>query len=65
EYNSDYEAKRIHTHTMNRLTLSVVPQGTFYNWMKQRGKIGGQNKVPRLSGERTYVDQVLSLVNKK
>lgn len=65
EYNSDYEAKRIHTHTMNKLTLSVVPPGTFYNWMKQRGKIGGQNKVPRLSGERTYVDQLLSLANKK
>lgn len=57
--NSDYEAKRTHTITMDRLQINVVPSGTFYKWMLSRGKVGGQNKVPRLSGERKYVEQIL------
>lgn len=59
--NSDYEAKRTHTMTMERLHLAVVPEGTFYRWMESRGKIGGQNKVPRLSGDRKYVDEILGI----
>ncbi|MDD3200581.1 MAG: GH3 auxin-responsive promoter family protein [Bacteroidales bacterium] len=57
--NSDYEAKRTHTLTMDRLTVSPVPEGTFYKWMSHRGKVGGQNKVPRLSQDRTIVDNIL------
>lgn len=60
--NSDYEAKRTHTITMDMLQISQVPQGTFLKWMQSRGKVGGQNKVPRLCGERKYVDQILDLV---
>lgn len=56
--NSDYEAKRFKNTTLMRPTLTVVPPGTFYRWMKSRGKAGGQNKVPRLFNDRTYIDQL-------
>jgi len=39
-----------------------VPPGTFYAWMKQRGKLGGQNKVPRLSNDRSFIDSLLAPV---
>jgi hypothetical protein len=35
--------------------------GTFYRWLKERGKLGGQNKVPRLSNDRKYVDDIKEL----
>jgi len=56
--NSDYEAKRANNTTLNRLTLTLVPQGTFYEWMRSRGKLGGQNKVPPLSNTREYVEEL-------
>ncbi len=59
--NSDYEAKRFKDTTLLRPTLTVLPEGTFYRWMKSRGKAGGQNKVPRLCNDRTYIDQLLAL----
>lgn len=62
-FNSDYEAKRTSAHTMDRLLLTSVPKGTFHKWMASRGKIGGQNKVPRLSSSRKYVDNILELCN--
>lgn len=65
ELNSDYEAKRRESHTMERLTLTPVPAGTFYKWMASRGKIGGQNKVPRLSSHREHVESILSLSSVK
>jgi hypothetical protein len=40
--------------------LQVLAPGTFHAWMKQRGKLGGQNKVPRLCNDRTYVDALLT-----
>jgi GH3 auxin-responsive promoter len=60
--NSDYEAKRYHGMALGPLKLRSVPPGTFHNWMKKRGKFGGQNKVPRLSNERRYVEEVLSFL---
>lgn len=59
--NSDYEAKRTESETMSRLVLTVVPAGTFYRWMESRGKIGGQNKVPRLSNTRKYVEELKNI----
>lgn len=59
--NSDYEAKRFKDTTLLRPTLTVLPEGTFYRWMKGRGKAGGQNKVPRLCNDRTYIEQLLAL----
>lgn len=60
--NSDYEAKRYHDLVLKMPIITSVPANTFYNWMKKRDKLGGQNKVPRLSNERTYVEEILSLI---
>jgi hypothetical protein len=59
--NSDYEAKRNRNITLRMPIVQAVPKGTFYNWMKQRGKLGGQNKVPRLSNDRKYIEEILEL----
>jgi hypothetical protein len=56
--NSDYEAKRYKDMTLEKPHLIVAPKGTFYQWMKRRGKIGGQNKIPRLSNDRKYLDDL-------
>jgi len=57
--NSDYEAKRFNDMILDKPILRVVPKGTFYKWLKKRGKLGGQNKVPRLSNNRVYIDDLL------
>lgn len=63
--NSDYEAKRYKGVTLDRLKLNNVQKGTFFEWMRERGKLGGQNKVPRLSNSREYVEQLLAINNTK
>ncbi len=60
--NSDYEAKRYKDIALKPPIAHFVPHGTFYEWMKRRGKLGGQNKVPRLSNDRKYVESILSLL---
>ncbi len=59
--NSDYEAKRYHNLVLKPPIIQVMKSGTFYRWMKMRNKLGGQNKVPRLSNDRKYVDEILNL----
>ena len=59
--NSDYEAKRYHNMILRKPIIKIMPKNTFYNWLKQRGKLGGQNKVPRLSNERKHIDEILSM----
>ncbi len=61
QLNSDYEAKRYKDITLQPLEIVVARQGLFNDWMKQRGKLGGQNKVPRLSNSREYVDGLLEM----
>ena len=58
--NSDYEAKRKKSITLRMPIVHSVLKGTFYKWMKKRGKLGGQNKVPRLANDRKYLDEILS-----
>ncbi len=41
--------------------LTVAKTGLFFEWMKMRGKIGGQNKIPRLANDREYLDQLIEL----
>lgn len=60
--NSDYEAKRYHDLAMLPLTIKAVPAGTFHNWLRAKGKLGGQHKVPRLANHRTYIDEILGQV---
>ena len=59
--NSDYEAKRKNNVTMVAPQVIALKKGTFYEWMRSRGKLGGQNKVPRLSGNRDYAIDILSI----
>jgi hypothetical protein len=61
QLNSDYEAKRYKDITLQPLELVVARQGLFNDWLKQRGKLGGQHKVPRLSNSREHMDQLLLL----
>ena len=57
--NSDYEAKRYKNFVLQRPIVHALPSGTYYEWLKSKGKLGGQNKVPRLSNNRKYLDEVL------
>lgn len=60
--NSDYEAKRAGDMALKPPQIHVCNQGTFYKWMKEKGKLGGQNKVPRLSNDRKIVEEILALM---
>ena len=62
EINSDYDAKRQHDLALIAPRVNSVRTGTFYEWMKRRGKLGGQNKVPRLFNTREYVDDILAML---
>jgi len=59
--NSDYEAKRYHNMTLNMPKVHNVETGLFYTWLKQKGKLGGQHKVPRLSNDRGFIEELLVL----
>ena len=61
--NSDYDAKRFKDMALHRPKVHAAPEGTFVSWMKSRGKLGGQHKVPRLANNREYVESILSMMN--
>ena len=56
--NSDYEAKRYNNMTLNPLVINVARENLFYDWLKENDKLGGQHKIPRLSNERDYLEQL-------
>lgn len=58
--NGDYAAKRHGDIAMKRPRIHNMPKGSFYNWLKQKGKLGGQNKVPRLCNDRRVLEDVLA-----
>jgi hypothetical protein len=60
--NSDYDAKRFKDLALRRPIVRRAPEGTFFNWMKEKGKLGGQHKVPRLANDREYVDAILKVM---
>lgn len=62
--NSDYEAKRHKDIALRLPIVHVLPKGTFTAWLKSKGKLGGQHKVPRLSNDRTVLEEILFLNNK-
>ncbi len=47
---------------LRRPKVHNAPPDTFYKWLKQRGKLGGQHKVPRLANDRQYVDEILTIL---
>jgi hypothetical protein len=61
--NSDYEAKRYKNITLDIPLIRSLTRGVFHRLLKSKGKLGGQNKVPRLSNDRRYVDELLKLDN--
>ncbi|MFI5151084.1 MAG: GH3 auxin-responsive promoter family protein [Bacteroidia bacterium] len=58
--NSDYEAKRYNNYALRTPIVHFMPPGCFYEWLKSKGKLGGQNKVPRLCNERRYLEEILN-----
>lgn len=61
EINSDYEAKRYKDITLQHLEIVEARPNLFNDWLKLRGKLGGQHKVPRLSNSRETIEQLLAL----
>ena len=61
DVNSDYQAKRFNNTTLNMPKVHVARQRLFYDWLKQKNKLGGQHKVPRLSNKRDFIEQLLQL----
>lgn len=61
EINSDYEAKRYKDITLQKLEIIPARKGLFNDWLKMKGKLGGQHKVPRLSNSRNYIDEIISM----
>ena len=61
--NSDYEAKRYKDINLVKPVVRSAPAGTFHNWMKAKNKLGGQNKVPRLSNTREYIEELYKYCN--
>ena len=61
EINSDYEAKRFHDITLQRLEIIKARPNLFNDWLKSKGKLGGQHKVPRLSNDRKNIEELLKM----
>ena len=61
ELNSDYEAKRFHNITLQHLEIIVARPDLFNDWLKMKGKLGGQHKIPRLSNSRKVIEEMLEL----
>ncbi len=61
EVNSDYEAKRFHDVTLQHLEIIKGRPGIFNDWLKAKGKLGGQHKIPRLSNSRKTLEEILAL----
>jgi len=61
--NSDYEAKRYKDIALRMPIVRALPNGTFNEWLRSRGKLGGQHKVPRLSNERKILEEIVAFTN--
>ncbi|HMI79695.1 MAG TPA: GH3 auxin-responsive promoter family protein [Ferruginibacter sp.] len=59
--NSDYEAKRHKNIALRMPVVHILPKGTFTEWLRSKGRLGGQHKVPRLSNERTMLEEILKI----
>jgi hypothetical protein len=59
--NSDYEAKRYKDIALRLPVVRALKKGVFSEWLRSKGKLGGQHKVPRLSNERNFLEEILSI----
>jgi hypothetical protein len=64
EINTDYAAKRYKNMALRFPVFHIAPKGFFYQWLKSKGKLGGQNKVPRLSNDRSLLEDLLELLSR-
>lgn len=62
--NSDYEAKRYKNITLRMPIVHSMKKGVFFEWLSEKGKVGGQNKVPRLANNRQYLEELLRIEKK-
>jgi len=62
--NSDYQAKRFKDMALHLPVIRKIPAGTFHNWLRAKGRYGGQNKIPRLANERKYVEEIIDFISK-
>ncbi len=62
EINSDYEAKRYGNYILQRPLIRVLPKDSFYTWMKHKGKLGAQQKIPRLQNDRKQLEEIVQVV---
>jgi len=63
--NSDYEAKRSYNLSLQQPIVKILGKGTFYNFQRSLNRLGGQNKIPRLSNNRDYVEKILNFLDNK
>lgn len=63
--NSDYEAKRFNNYVLHFPKLVVAERGIFFSWLEGKNKVGGQNKVPRLSNERKYIEEIKKVISEQ
>lgn len=63
QINSDYEAKRHKSMALEELKIVPLPTNTFHEWLRSKGKYGGQHKIPRLANNRQYVDDILRFLS--
>lgn len=61
--NSDYEAKRYKNLSLDFPKYTILENGAFYKWLRNKGKLGGQHKIPRLANHREYIDELLAIKN--
>ncbi len=64
ELNSDYDAKRYKEISLMEPEIILAKPGVFYNWLKTKGKLGGQHKIPRLNNDRTHMEELLAINQK-
>lgn len=65
QINSDYEAKRHKDIALRMPLVHIMPKNGFKSWLKDKGKLGGQHKIPRLSNDRSYLEDILPYMAKK
>ncbi len=63
--NADYKAKRFKDIALQKLQIREVPSGIFHDWLKSKGKFGGQNKVPRLANNREHIEEILEFIGQQ
>ncbi len=65
QINADYKAKRYKNMALQMLQVKEVASGVFHEWLKSKGKLGGQNKVPRLANHRSHIEEILQFIGEE